>query len=450
MNKANTMMKIATTITLSASIAMAQDLTITAPPQVNPIAIVGATVHTVSGPVYEDGWVLFEDGFITGVGPAGSDRIFNATTTIIDATGKHVYPGLIGSYTQLGMREIGSVRATRDEDELGALSPEARSTVAVNPDSWLLPVARHNGVLAAGVFPTGGSIPGRAGVIQLEGWTTEDLTLEANAGLVINWPRQRPIDAWWMDQSDAEQLDEIREQMRVINDIVEQAEAYRDAGDNATTDLVLEAIVPSLPRGREEPEKQVFIQANDLDQITSAVSWATGKGMRVVLLGARDAPLAADLLKEHDVSVIALGNIGFPKRADSPYDDAYTLPARLEAAGISWCLQSGDEPAHERNLPHYAGQAVAYGLDPEAALRGITLSAAEILGVDRLIGSLEAGKHATLLVADGNIFEVTTTVERAFVQGRDIDLSNKQTELADKYREKYRQLNVNRANAPQR
>lgn len=159
-----------------------------------------------------------------------------------------------------------------------------------------------------------------------------------------------------------------------------------------------------------------------------------------MIVGGRDAPLRADLLKRHDAPVIVLGIGNFPKRDDTGCDDAFTLPARLQAAGVRWCFASGEETAHERSLPYHAGRAVAYGLDHDAALRAVTLSAAEILGVDDRLGSLEPGKAATLIIADADPLEVTTHVTAAYINGRAIDLTSKQSKLADKYREKYKQL----------
>ncbi|MCR9077016.1 MAG: amidohydrolase family protein, partial [bacterium] len=136
------------------------------------------------------------------------------------------------------------------------------------------------------------------------------------------------------------------------------------------------------------------------------------------------------------------GTYGFPKRNDGAYDEPYTLPAKLEAAGVRWSLTMSGRFAHERNLPEAMGISVAHGLDHDAALRGITLSAAEILGLGNELGSIEPGKHATLVVTDGDILDVTSIVEHAWIQGSEIDLTNKQTELRDKYREKYRQLDL--------
>lgn len=425
--------------------AAAQDLTVTAPAQDHPVFLIGATVHTGTGQVIENGLVSFSEGRIGMIGRADDimPRIrLSHDTEVIDLTGKHVFAGMVGAVTLLGLDEINAVRAMRDFDEVGDATPEVRAVVSVNPDSTLIPVARANGVLTAGVFPTGGLIPGRASVIALEGWTNEDMALRRDAGVVINWPAMRPRAGRPGRARDSE--DRSAERVRALDDWFDQAAAYkalRDAEPNTPADLRLEALTTVLPGEDQNP---VFIHADDYDQITAAVNWAASRSLRPVIIGGRDAVLCADLLKAHDAAVIVQGVHRFPKRADSPFDEAFTLPARLEAAGVRWCLASGAETGHERNLPDNAAMAVAYGLPLEAALRAVTAAPAAILGLGAELGTIEQGKRATLIVTDGHALEVTTVVERAFIDGRAIDLSTKQTHLRDKYREKYRQLGVTR------
>jgi len=414
----------------------AQDLTHKAPPQGKPIAIINATVHTMSGETYENGHVVFEDGMITDVGPG--DRVFSSEWDVLNAKGLHVWPGMIGAVTRLGLTEISSVRAMRDYSEVGNFTPEVRAAVSVNPDSTLIPVTRSNGILVSGVFPSGGRVPGRASVMQLDGWTWEDMALEPEAGLVINWPRARPVNAWWMTRSEEEQLKEIREARAQITDFFDLAKAYvaaKEADPDHPTDVRFEAMRDVLAG-----ERPVFINANDVDQILDAVTWAADEGLEPVIVGGRDAVLAAPLLKKHDVPVILEGVHRFPKRDDSAYDDAFTAPSRLDEAGVRWCFASGEETAHERSLPYNAATAVAHGLDHDDAMRALTLWPAEVLGVADRLGSLEPGKHATLIITTGSPLDIRSEVLHAFIRGREINLTNKQTELDEKYREKYRQL----------
>jgi len=172
------------------------------------------------------------------------------------------------------------------------------------------------------------------------------------------------------------------------------------------------------------------------------VAFALTRKLKPVIVGGRDAALCAGLLKKHDIPVIVQGVLRMPRKDDAPYDEAYTLPARLHAAGVRFCIATNDDTAHERNLPYNAAMAQAHGLPADAALKAVTLWPAQILGIDKEVGSLEVGKAAVLLISDGNPLEVTTHVKRAFSEGRDMDLSNKQTKLDEKYRERYRQLGL--------
>ncbi len=429
--------------------ALAQDLTVKAPAQDKPLTIIGGTVHTVSGGTIEDGTVVVADGIILFVGETDAARDFVKSMegvdewTVVDAAGRHVYPGLIGANTVMGLIEIGAVRATRDYAEVGSITPEVRAAVSVNPDSTVIPVTRLNGVLTCGVFPAGGSIPGRAGVIRMDGWTWEDLSIDGAAGLIVNWPNMRVSGRWWSTKSFDEQRKEIEKNIRAIDEAFDLAGAYLDAkgaDDSLPVDLRWEAMRDALRDGG-----RVFVRAQELDQIEAVIAWGMKRELDIVIVGGRDAPLAATLLAQHGVGVIYTGTHRMPKRRDSDYDVIYSGPAALEAAGVSWCLATTGgsfQTPHERNLPYHAASAVRHGLAHDAAVRAITLGAAEMLGVDDRLGSIEAGKSATLIVTDGSPLEVTTTVELALIDGRVIDLSSKQTVLAEKYREKYRQLGL--------
>lgn len=431
--------------------ARGQDLTPRAGPQAKPVCIINATVHTVSGETIENGYVYFVGGVIQALGREPLPR-FREAPEFVDAKGLHVYPGMISAYTQLGITEIGALRQPNDTNEFGQFAPEALAATALNPDSWLLPVTRVNGVLAAGVFPVGGLIPGRASVIHLDGWTSEDLQVRRDAGVIVAWPLMRPVRARWSQTPEGEQLKNIKENVERIRTFYERAVAYRALrqSDPATpVDLRYEAMIASLPPLPTEKREQslTFFEASDYDQIVAAVAFAVEQRLRPVIVGGRDAPLCADLLTKHDVPVIVNSVLLMPKRDDSPYDEVYSIPARLQAAGVRFCIASGEETPHERNLPYAAGMAAAHGLDHDAAIKAITLWPAEILGVSTELGSLEVGKSATLIVTTGDPLEVTSQVVYAYIDGRAITLSTKQTELAKKYREKYRQQGEHRGAA---
>lgn len=454
---------LASLMPLFASIALAQDLGVKAPPQTRPVYIHNATIHTVSGDTIEAGGIVFDAGVITAVLPAGMTPAFapGSNPIEIDAEGLHVYPGLIAPYTQLGLTEIQAVRATLDFREVGTIAPEVRAAVALNPDSTLLPVTRSSGILTAAVFPgttyeifgdagPRGLIPGRASVIRLDGWTWEDLAILDDAGLVVNFPLTRPVVAWWMDEPPEGQSDNIQRAIAALDEAFRNAAAYRDAraaNPDHPTDLRYEAMLRALPpttapSPAAPPQLPTFFIAHDMDQITGALAFAQRHGLRPVIVGARDSDRCTEQLKAAGAGVIIVSSYRMPKRDDSPYDELFTLPQRLEAAGIPWCFASGEEAAHERNLPLAAAMAVAYGLPPDAALRAVTLSPATVLGVGDRLGSLDAGKAATLIITDAHPLEATTHVHLAFIDGRAIDLENKHTTLARKYLEKYRQLGL--------
>ncbi len=387
-------------------------------PQSRPIVIRGGTVHVVDGPAIEQGAVLFDNGVITAVGKkvAVPEKAIE-----IDATGKHVYPGLIESITDLGLREISAVDATDDRTEYGRVNPNARSWVAVNPDSELIPVGRASGVLVAMTAPRGRWMRGQSAVIQLDGWTVDEMTLLAPAGLCVDWgamPREREN----------------------FDDLLEQAKKHRIAlkEDPLTpTDVRLESLLPLIDR-----QFPLIAEADRQHEIESAIAYAQSQNLRLVIYGGYDAERCAALLKRHDVPVIVDGTYRLPIRRDDPYDASYTLPSRLQRAGVTFALAGagGGSPggaAATRNLPFHAGNAVAYGLTQRDAVRAITLSAAEILGVADRVGSLTVGKDATLIIADGNILETETNVTSAYIQGRSVDLSSRHRMLYEKYKTKY-------------
>lgn len=437
------------------SFATAQDLMPKAPEQDGTIHIVGATVHTIAGDVIESGVVTFKGGVLTRVSGGAGAFTPPAGDEVIRAAGLHVYPGLIAPRTNLGHVEVEAVRATIDYDETGSYTPEVRAAAAVNPDSTLIPVSRATGILLAGVFPQGGRVPGRAAVVRLDGWTWEDMALDPYAGtgagedvsgLVIDWPVMRPVQSRFVRAASNVDEDRVMQQVKEIEIVFDTAEAYRDAkaaDPDHPTDLRLEAMLSYMPSGTgDEPAAPTFILADDLDEIMAAVTFATARGLRPVIVGGHDAPLCAEVLKTYDVPVIVRGAHRFPKRRDSAYDEAFSVAVRLHEAGVRFCIDTTDRTGNIRNLPFEAAVAARHGLPVAECVRAITLSPAEILEIDRDYGSLEVDKSATLIVTSGNPLEITTDVLMAFIDGRRIDLGSKQTYLLDKYAEKYRQLGI--------
>jgi imidazolonepropionase-like amidohydrolase len=428
--------------------ALAQANEVPAPPQDRPIAIVHATIHTAAakGPsVIEDGHVLFEGGRIVSIGP-GLPKDLAANARTYDARGLHVAPGFIATMTQIGLVEILSVRSTDDRDEAGDLSPEAIAALAINPDTDLFPVARAGGVLLALTTPIGGLVSGRASALRLDGWTPEQIAIDPDVGVVVQWPLVDPVFAWWTKKPADEQTTKIRKDLATIDRFFTDAAAYLDRVDAAAgapdaaaieRDQRFEAL-----RGVYRGKDPVYITAGSSGQIASAVAWAKRRGLRPVIVGGRGIEASIPLLKEHAVDVILSGTHRLPGHAYDSYEEPYALPAKLRDAGIRFAIATADEPAHERNLPHHAGTAAAFGLTPHEALVSITRSAAELSGIGDHYGSLEEGKSATLIVTTGDPLEITSDVVLAFIDGRTIDLGSRQTRLLEKYREKYRQLGI--------
>lgn len=411
-------------------------------PQVKPIAIVGGTVHTVSGEVIEGGVVVFDKGRIVAVGkgaavPAGAE--------VVDAKGKHVYPGLVDACTDLGLTEIESIRATRDTAETGSVNPNVRAERAVNPDSEQIPVARANGVLLTITAPEGGTVSGLSACLRMDGWTWEEMLVRGATGMHMNWPSvSRPGGGGGGRRGvggggpggGAEAPTEA-DPLRAVKNLIADSRAYaaaRKADPAFPNDSKWNAMIPVI-----EGKVPIVVSADGVEAIASAVAYATKEKLKLIIVGGYDADRVAPLLKEHDVAVVISGVHRNPNRRMDPYDAPFTLAARLRDAGVKFAISSNRAAAFSRNLPYHAATAAAYGLTPDEAIRAITLSPAEIFGVADQIGSLSEGREATLFIADGNILETPTQVTAAWSAGRKVDLSSRHTRLWKKYEAKYDQ-----------
>ncbi|HUY36854.1 MAG TPA: amidohydrolase family protein [Pirellulales bacterium] len=411
-------------------------------PQMHPIALVGGVIHPISGPELREGVLLFEHGKIVAV---GKDVALPADAEKIDLAGRHIYPGLIDAYTQLGLVEIPLVRATVDLSETGRVNPNVKAQVAVNPDSELIPVTRSGGVLTVLVAPSGGLLSGISAVMELDGWTWEQMTLRPSVGMHVTWPQMAPIHTWRFENSAQEQLQSRDKSLGEIRRAVADARAYqtakraRIAGDGPPGDFDArwEAMIPVL-----EGQLPLIVDADEIQQIQSALAFAERENLKLILLGGYDAPHCAELLKRRQVPVIVGGVYRLPRRKDDGVDVPFTVPARLREAGVTFCISGLERTSGVRNLPYHAGMAAAHGLPADEALKAVTLYPAQILGVADRIGSLEAGKDATLIVTTGDPLEIPTQVTRAFIEGREVQLGDRQKRLWEKYKEKYRRLGI--------
>lgn len=408
--------------------------------QKKPIALIGGTIHTVSGVTLEKATILFDKGKIVAI---GENVTIPPDAEKIDVTGKQIYPGIIDSFSDLGLTEIGSVRGSVDVAETGSINPDVRVEVAVNPESELIPVARSNGVTVVATMPSGGLISGLAAALVLDGWTSEDLTLKGGLGLVVNWPAMVYATSRFMRLTKEEWLKQRDEQLKALRETFANARAYMTAKKSEQlkgipyhdTDPRLQALIPVL-----EGKTPVFVNANELSQIQAAITWADLEGVRLVIVGGRDAWLVRDQLKAGDIPVIVTDIQSAPARQWQGYNEVFSLPMRLHDAGIRFCIAGSGDASFARNTAYDAANAAAYGLPTDEALKSVTLYAAQILGIADKVGSLEPGKDATLIVTNGDPLQPPTVTEKMFVQGKKVDLTDKHKQLYEKYKEKYKQM----------
>ncbi|MCM2271090.1 MAG: amidohydrolase family protein [candidate division Zixibacteria bacterium] len=400
-----------------------------------PILLKGGTLYTVSGGVLPNTDLLFDNGRITQIAPTITPP---NGAEVIDVTGQYVYPGMINGQTQIGLVEVGSVRGSNDNNEIGRNNADLRAWVAYNPDSEIIPTVRSNGVLTCLVVPGGALLQGRSSLMNLDGWTREDAAEKPVVALHMTWPAVAIVDAWWMEKSAEEQKKDMDENRAAIGRLFEDARAYwlaKQADPRIKIDSRWEAMLPIFTR-----ELPVIIYADDYRQIDEAVAFSKKHGFRMILSGGKEAWKASELLKLNDIPVVVAPTTSLPMRHDDDYDLAYRIPGLIAKAGLKFCFGTFDSWS-ARNLPFQAGNACAYGLDKETALRAITLSPAEIFGVEKDLGSLDVGKKATLIVSKGDILDpLTHGVTLAFIEGRKVDLDNKHKELYRKYDAKHTEI----------
>ncbi len=405
-----------------------------------------AIVHTASSGTITNGEVLVQNGKIIQVfDPRGKDRkIIPTDTKEIDLHGLHLFPGMIALGTELGLVEIDAVRATRDMTEVGAgYNPDVESWIAVNPDSELLPVARGNGIAYVEPVPSGGVVAGQSGLVALDGWTPEQMTIKKPATLHIYWPsmnldmtpKERTADkSKWKSPDD--QAKERRIKLKSLEDFFEEAKAYAKAKaaggkNNLPSPEKVPAWEAMLPYVRGE--LPITIHADDVREIKAAISWATANKLKIILSDARDAWMAADSLATNKIPVIYKYVFSQPARDTDSYDAPFKAPAILQKAGVTVVFSTGGASL-VKNLPHHAAQAVAFGLPEAEALKGMTLYPAQLMGVADRVGSIEAGKDATFFAADGNILDLRTNVKRMWIAGKEVSLESKHTRLYEKYK----------------
>jgi hypothetical protein len=404
--------------------------------QTKDMAIMGATAHIGNGQVIENSIITFSNGKITNIGDATRIRINSAEMDVVDATGKHVYPGFIVSNGTLGLVEVDAVKASDDLSEMGTFNPHIRSIIAYNTESKIVESMRPNGVLLGQVVPRGGRISGTSSVVQYDAWNWEDAAIKTDNGLHINWPSSFSRGRWWLGEDPGLKPNKnYAKQVKELEDYLNESKSY-NKGIKAERHLPFEAMA-----GLFNGSKHLYIAADDEKSITDAVNFAKSQGVsKITIVGGYQAANVSSFLKQNDVSVFLRRVHTRPELEDDDYDYTFKQAKKLVDAGVLVSLEpSGQmERMNSRNLPFYAGTTVAHGLTKEQALQLITQNPAKIMGIDNMYGTLEVGKSATLFISEGDALDMRTNiVHHAFIDGRHLSLETHQTKLWKRYSNKY-------------
>jgi imidazolonepropionase-like amidohydrolase len=401
--------------------------------QEKPILLKGGVLHLGNGDKINDGSVAFEDGIITYVGTADAFDQNESRYEVIPLNGKEVYPGFILPDSQLGLTEIGAVRATLDFSETGDLNPNVRSVIAFNTDSELIPATRFNGIQIVQVAPSGGLVSGTSSVVHLDAWNWEDAVVNLDEGIFVNWPLQKLRPRWWRGETDYRKNEQFEEQVELISNLFRDASAYAQISKPKKPNVKLESL-----KGLFTGDQKLFVRVNDATGIITACKFFKRLEVQhIVLVGAEEALEVVDFIKSNNISIV-LGNIhALPPQEGSEVDFYYSLPSKLAEAGVLFCFSYDDE-SNARNLPFVAGNAVSYGLDKELAIQSITGNAAKILGIEDKTGRLQKGLQANLVVSEGDALDMrTNNITQSFIQGRKITLKGLQQNLYEMYSNKY-------------
>jgi imidazolonepropionase-like amidohydrolase len=405
-------------------------------------AIRNARIVTVSGATIENGTVVIRDGRIEAVGasvsvPSGAE--------VIDGKGLSVYPGMIDAGTNLGLSEIQlSADPTVDVAEAGDMNANARAIVGINPHTSHVNVTRVNGVTTVLSAPAGGIISGQSTVINLWGASQEQMAVVPAHSLVINFPRITTfsfvpgVGPQQLDFNEAlrqrdRRMDELKKVFRAAEDYARAKDAYeRDKTlPKPKTDLKMDAMIPYI-RG----QKPVIFTAQRANDIRGVVRFVEEMKIKAIISGGQEAWRVADGLKKNNIAVIYTNIYSLPVRDDDGYDELFAAPAKMQQAGVQFCISTGDTGQEVRDLPYQAGLASAFGLSKEEALKSVTLYAARVLGVADKLGSIEVGKIANVVVTDGDLLEPRTNVKYLFINGRLLPLTSRHTELFEQFKDR--------------
>lgn len=403
-------------------------------------AIKNATIVTVTNGILENGIIVIEGTKISAI---GTNITIPASAEVIDAGGLYVYPGMINAGSNLGLTEVGAVTPTNDYSEIGPFNPHIKATVAVNPHSVHIPITRVNGITSALILPGGGTISGQCAVLNLSGWTIDDMVVADPVGICVNFPhvptkeelerrQQRP----GQQKPSTSAIERAEKQIKDLKEVFLKAKRYAANWKKYKTinkppapnkDLMLEALIPVIQK-----ELPVVISVNSENDIKNAVTFVEDLEIKAIFQGVVEGWKVAKLINKSHIPVLVGPILRTPGSRD-PYDAPFANAAILSKAGVKIGFLTGSA-ADARNLPYHVGTASAFGLPKEEALKAVTIYPAEILGVSDKIGSLEKGKLANIIITDGDPLEMRTQVKYVFIAGEKISLQSKHTELYEKFK----------------
>jgi imidazolonepropionase-like amidohydrolase len=392
-----------------------------------------AKIYVGNGKEINNGSLVIENGKITAVAEGDLSASY-ASAKKVNVGGKHIYPGIISPVNSLGLTEIEAVRTTSDFQEVGQLNSNVRALIAYNTDSEVIPTVRSNGVLITQATPEGGLISGRSSVMYLDGWNWEDALLKADDGVWLNWPSKMTTSFDFATGTrEAKKNENYQTTVDELNKFFAQAKLM--ASENNLYDNLKLSAMNGVLKGSD----RLYIQIGNDKEALDAISFCLAQQIKFpVIVGAVYSETAINALKENNVPIIIPSTHRLPAKSDSDVWEAYKLPFKLFSKGILVGMHYNDSYWRTRNLPFVAGTAVGHGLTKAQALSMITLNNAKILGIDKEVGTLEVGKHATFIISEGDILDMRTAkVTQAFIRGAEVSLDDKQKRLAEKYNSKY-------------